>query len=208
MPWPSGWVHWICVLMAESWECGFETRPRPRCLIMSLSNTRHFTIIAFLHPGVNGYLWGQSWLLCLISPMRRNGRDLRWFQEWFMRLMSRGNNVKRCDTSCKSAIKMLHYYVGFWKDLFLQNTSCSVQIAHHWLMYDPCRVNVDYFIHLDYHKRKWYISWSHFVTIGAHVFEKMVCFLATCCKFDKIILYGWLMRVPMLNQVRFKISLR
>ena len=36
---------------------------------------RHFTIIASLHPGVNGYLWGQSWLLRLISPMRRNGSN-------------------------------------------------------------------------------------------------------------------------------------
>ena len=30
---------------------------------------RHFTIIASLHPGVNWYLLGQSWLLCLISPI-------------------------------------------------------------------------------------------------------------------------------------------
>ena len=36
---------------------------------------RHFTIIASLHPGENGYLWGQSWLLCLISHMRRNGSN-------------------------------------------------------------------------------------------------------------------------------------
>ena len=71
MPWPSGSVHWICVLMAESLECGFEPRPRPWCF-MSL---RHFTIIASLYPGVNGYLWGQSWL-CLISPMRWN--DSNW----------------------------------------------------------------------------------------------------------------------------------
>ena len=65
-------VHWICVLMAESSECGFEPRPRQWCLCPW---ARHFTIIASLHPGVNGYLWGQSWLLCLISPMRRNGSN-------------------------------------------------------------------------------------------------------------------------------------
>ena len=29
---PSGLVHWICVLMAESSECGFKSRPRPWCL--------------------------------------------------------------------------------------------------------------------------------------------------------------------------------
>ena len=34
-----------------------------------------FTRIASLRPGVDGYLWGQSWLLCLISPMRRNGSN-------------------------------------------------------------------------------------------------------------------------------------
>ena len=28
VPWPSGLVHWICVLLAESSECGLEPRPR------------------------------------------------------------------------------------------------------------------------------------------------------------------------------------
>ena len=31
VPWPSGLVHWICVLITESSECGFEPRPRPWC---------------------------------------------------------------------------------------------------------------------------------------------------------------------------------
>ena len=61
VPQPSGLVHWICVLMAESSECGFELRPWCLC-----PWARQFTIIASLNPGVNGYLWGQSWLL--ISP--------------------------------------------------------------------------------------------------------------------------------------------
>ena len=30
--WLNGLVHWICVLMAESSECGFEPRLRPWCL--------------------------------------------------------------------------------------------------------------------------------------------------------------------------------
>ena len=64
--WPSGLVHWICVLMAESSECGFEPWPLPW---LHTHWARHFTIIASLHPGVNGYLWRQSWLLCLISPI-------------------------------------------------------------------------------------------------------------------------------------------
>ena len=72
MSWSSGLVHRICVLIAESSECGFKSWLRPWCLCPS---ARHFTIIASLHPGVNGYLWGQSWLLCLISPMRRNGSN-------------------------------------------------------------------------------------------------------------------------------------
>ena len=70
--WPSGLVHQICVLMAESSECEFESWLRPWCLCPW---ARHFTIIASLHPGENGYLWGQSWLLCLISHMRRNGSN-------------------------------------------------------------------------------------------------------------------------------------
>ena len=68
--WPRGLVHRICVLMAESSECEFESWLRPWCLCPW---ARHFTIIASLHQGENGYLWGQSWLLCLISPVRRNG---------------------------------------------------------------------------------------------------------------------------------------
>ena len=66
VPWPSGLVHRICVLMAESSECEFESWLRPWCLCPW---ARHLTIIASLHPGENGYLWGQSWLLCLISPI-------------------------------------------------------------------------------------------------------------------------------------------
>ena len=80
--------HRICVMMAELSECGFKSRLRPRWLCPW---ARHFVIIASLHPGLNGYLWGQSWLLCLISPICT--RELTWFQEWFMRLMSRDNNV-------------------------------------------------------------------------------------------------------------------
>ena len=64
--WPSGSVHRICVLMAESSECGFKSWLQPWYLCPW---ARHFTIIASLHPAVNGYLWGQSWLLCLISPI-------------------------------------------------------------------------------------------------------------------------------------------
>ena len=60
-------MHRICVLMAEASECRFESWLWPWCLCPWV---RHFTIIASLHPGVNGYLWGQSWLLCLIiSPI-------------------------------------------------------------------------------------------------------------------------------------------
>ena len=61
--WSSSLVHWIRVLMAESSECGFESWLRPWCLCPW---TRHFTIVASLHPG---YLWGHSWLLRLLSPI-------------------------------------------------------------------------------------------------------------------------------------------
>ena len=43
-------------------ECGFESRSWHLC-----PWARHFTVIASLHPGVNGYLWGQSWFLWWIS---------------------------------------------------------------------------------------------------------------------------------------------
>ena len=76
-PWPSGLVHRICVLMTESSECGFESWLWPWCLCPS---ARHFTTIAALHPGVNGYLWGQSLLLCLIFSIRiTHGLPLGFF---------------------------------------------------------------------------------------------------------------------------------
>ena len=61
-------------LCSDGWssECGFKSWLRLWCLCHCAS---HFTIIASLHPGVNGYLWGQNWLLCLISPMRWNGSN-------------------------------------------------------------------------------------------------------------------------------------
>ena len=97
----------LCSDGSESSECGFESWLRPWCLCPS---GRHFTIIASLHPGVNGYLWGQSWLLsvwlALYAPKWQQlscilPRELRWFQEWFMSLMSRSNNGQRLDLVAK-----------------------------------------------------------------------------------------------------------
>ena len=94
------WVHRICVLMAESSQCGFESWLRPRCLCPW---ARHFIIIASLHPEnkwvpcegrVGRYVWlalyAPKWqqLSCVLPT------ELRWFQEWFMHLMTRGNNVQ------------------------------------------------------------------------------------------------------------------
>ena len=45
VPWPSGLVHWICVLMAESSECGFESRLQP-VVLMSLSKTLYHNCLA------------------------------------------------------------------------------------------------------------------------------------------------------------------
>ena len=79
--WPSGLAHRTQVLVLAA-ECGFESRPWHLC-----PWARDFTIIASLDPGENGYLWGQSWLLCLISPYAPKWqqlscilpRELRWF---------------------------------------------------------------------------------------------------------------------------------
>ena len=67
--------------------CGFKSRSWHLC-----PWARHLTIIASLHPGVNGYLWGQRWFLWLISLWLHYifggtgcilPRELRWFKEWF-----------------------------------------------------------------------------------------------------------------------------
>ena len=124
VPWSwSGLVHRICVLMAKSSECGFESLLRPWWLC---PRARHFTIIASLHPGVNGYLWGQSWLLCLIyAPKRQHlscilPRELRWFQEWFMRLMSRGNNVQCFNLVARICLLLLLDKFGWTKKKWLE----------------------------------------------------------------------------------------
>ena len=101
-------MHWICVLKAESSVCGFG--PRPWCLCPWAT---HFTIIASLHRGVNGYLWGQSWLIspgpicavmAAIELYTPHGADM--VSGMIYAPDEQGYNVKRCDTSCKSAIKI------------------------------------------------------------------------------------------------------
>ena len=44
-------------------------------VFVSFSKTLYHNCFSPSGPGVNGYLRGQSWLLCLISPMRRNGSN-------------------------------------------------------------------------------------------------------------------------------------
>ena len=73
-------LWWFC-----SAECGFESRSWHLC-----PWARHFTIIASLHPGVNGYLWVQRrflWLIWPSSAFAAQGcilpSELRWFKEWF-----------------------------------------------------------------------------------------------------------------------------
>ncbi len=55
MQWPSGLEHSICVLMAESKNVGSNPN-RDHGAYMYVLEQGHFTIIASLHPGVNGYL--------------------------------------------------------------------------------------------------------------------------------------------------------
>ena len=118
MPWSSGLVHWICVLMAESSERGFESWPQPWCLCPSAS---HFTIIASLHPGVNGYLWGQSWLLCLINPICAEMAAIElytppgsWggFSNDLCTWWAGGNNVQCLDLVARNVrfIRIVYYY--------------------------------------------------------------------------------------------------
>ena len=105
----SDWLKFVsCValdLCFDDWVVIMWVRDRGACVL---------TIIASLHPGVNGYLWVQSWLLCLISLCAEvatielytppGGWD--GFRNDLCAWWAGGNNVKRCDTSCKSAIKM------------------------------------------------------------------------------------------------------
>ena len=94
-------------LCSDGWVVRVWVRIPTATVVLICPWAWHFTctIIASLHPGVNGYLWGQSWLLCLISHICAEmaaielytPRELRWFQEWLMRLMSRGNNIMRLE---------------------------------------------------------------------------------------------------------------
>ena len=58
-------------------ECGFESRSWYLC-----PWARHITILAFLHPGVKGYLRGQRWFLWLIS-LEVSALLFEWFKaQW------------------------------------------------------------------------------------------------------------------------------
>ena len=71
--------------MARSSGCGVESRSWNLC-----PWAKHLTINTSHHPGVNGYLWGQSifcdWFSFSLYNLSSTGcilpRELRWFTKW------------------------------------------------------------------------------------------------------------------------------
>ena len=55
--WPSGLAYRTQVLVLAA-ECGFESRPWHLCPMSKTLNHNCFS-----PPKLNGYLWGQSWLI-------------------------------------------------------------------------------------------------------------------------------------------------
>ena len=134
----------------ESSECGFKSWLRPSCLCPW---ARHLIIIASLHPGVNGYMWGHSWLLCLMSPRYAPKwqqlscilpRELRWFQEWFIRLMSSGNNnVQRIDLVARICALYKNHVLLL---LFLSSSSFSLFVFIDCDLIFGCAIKLLYWI--------------------------------------------------------------
>ena len=89
MSWPRGLVRQIWFIF---FFCGFSHQS-----VFLNHDFNHGTcvleqdpllLLFFVNPGVNVFLWGQSWLLCLINTMCHNYckwaintpfRELRWF---------------------------------------------------------------------------------------------------------------------------------
>ena len=117
--WPSGLAYRTQVLVLAT-ECGFESRPWHLC-----PWARHLIIIASLlaTQGLNGYLWGQSWLtstspICAVMAAIElyTPQELRWFQEW---CMSRGNNAPWAPLSwwIRALYKSTYYYYYYRRQL-------------------------------------------------------------------------------------------
>ena len=93
----------------------------PAVTLVSLSKTLNHN--CFSPPrGLNGYLWGQSWLISPICAVMaaielyNSHRELRWFQEWFTSLMSRGNNAPWAPLSwwIRGLFKSTYYYYYYY----------------------------------------------------------------------------------------------
>ena len=119
-------------------ECGFESR------LWHLW-ARPSTIIAFLHPGVNGYLLGQRWFLWFsrVAHMLRTGcilpRELRWFEEWFKAQWPGLNNVL-WDTprAWKELYKnglLLRLLLFPWEFLLVGKQRYKIWPMREWLMH-------------------------------------------------------------------------
>ena len=104
--WSSGLVRRICVLMAESSECEFESWLRPWCLCPW---ARHFTIIASLHPGEMGTCEGRVGCCVSYSPMRRNGSNWAVYSQRAEMVSS-----VKCSVKCLSHDTMPCSWSGVW----------------------------------------------------------------------------------------------
>ena len=96
----------------------FFSRVWVRIPVMTLEQDTYIvTIIASLHPGVNGYLWGQRWFMLLISLVRYifgcTGCILLREQRWFK---APWPGVVECvETWCiKRYIKTEYYNYYYW----------------------------------------------------------------------------------------------
>ena len=114
-------------LSTDGWVVRMWVRiPTATVVLMSLSKTLNHNCFS---PPRSKWVPGEGrvgccvWLAVYVPKW-----ELRWFQEWFMCLMSRGNYVQRCDTSCKSAIKMPSLFSELntlIADYVLQKSECN-----------------------------------------------------------------------------------
>ena len=115
MHWTTRPRHSVCscvVTMSYHGWVVYSLWVRILAVITSLSKTLYFTCCSS-HMSINGYLWGQRWLLCLISPVAPNkvahngsftpqGAEKDYRND--IGPVTRGNNVKRIETLCENAL--------------------------------------------------------------------------------------------------------
>ena len=112
-------------LCSDGWVVGMWVRiPAATVVLVSLSKTLYHNCFS---PPRSKWVPVRAELVVVFDEpsMRQNGsRELRWFQEWFMRLMSRGNNTLLALWFCLQSRAYLNARYYYHHHLLLRKANC------------------------------------------------------------------------------------